>query len=141
MIEQLRMKYGMICQFATIGANAMPIIMHVFDGVTVSEGQPRTPPLYIHAVVDAPSNAGTHHQAALELRDDDGRRVVRHDFAAMILEPRRDGLGLSTNVFAAMAEVQVPDFGTYTWVLLVDDVRIGEIPITVSAAAPARAPT
>lgn len=108
----IRLRVGFLAEFAVFGAGKMITAVNIFDACSPTE--PETPPLCIVQIVEERS-------APIHFSGDLGA-----------------GLGQGVIVIKRMGSIDVPDFGHFEWIVAVDGQRLGELPLHILEAVPAR---
>lgn len=139
----MRLKYGLICDFAAHGMGSKPIIVHVFDFISMmrtEEGVPLLLPLfYLSLAFEATPFEHGDTEITIRLIDQDGVEggswTMPTSFRAPIPgHPASCGLALP------VTGIHIPDFGEYLFEILWGSQRLGDVRFTVIKAAPMAPP-
>lgn len=149
-MSSIRLRYGLMADYAAPGAGGKPTIVGVMDQFYTLplEGAPIELAMHtIHLRFEAPAHVGPKHLLELKIVDEDGKVVNievqdgkwQEGFQMPInFVTRGDGLGLINFIFFRVDHpIPLPQYGSYTWDIFVDGVRVGDIPFLVSELTPA----
>lgn len=129
----ISLRYGFLCEYAASDSLQKPTIVGIHDVYFTKAlpGQIAIPKHYIHFRLDAHGDVSPRHLATLRLIDADANVLVQQDWA-LELAHRGEGLGYFANVHVHIDQpIPLPDYGQYNWVVMVDGLRLGEIPFSV----------
>lgn len=139
----MRLKYGLLCDYASHGMGGKPIIVHVFDFMAMLEPEPGAPILlplcYLALSFEATPFEHGDTEITIRLIDQDGTEggtwTMPTSFRAPIPgHPASSGLSLP------VTGLQVPDFGEYLFEILWGTQRLGEVKFAVVKATPMAPP-
>lgn len=131
----ISLRYGFLCEYAAT-MDGKPTVVGIHDVYIVGNAQPgerlHLPKHWVHFRLEASGGVGPRHLAAARLVDADGKTIMENEWPFTLAERLGDGLGsYAVCNLHIDQEITIPDFGTYSWVILVDGVRLGELPFSV----------
>lgn len=136
----MNLRFGHVCDYATIGNNGKLIIVGVFDTVIArlrdDEGNVRLPLCYLVFRLECSIAEGAQHQVMIRIVDEDGNEVAPMAGVGTRFRPHAPGRPLSANGIINL-QIGVPREGDYMFEIHVDGAVIGEIPFYVVPVPPA----
>lgn len=137
----MRMAFGVLAEYVTVSHDGRLGIHGIFDGFTlglISEDMPAAIPLH-HIVIRLGFDAHEvgAFECALRLRDEDGKALITlGPFSQRCTLGRQPvpGFEIFHGWSSSLADLTVPRCGTYTWEVLVNAIKLGEIPFHVTKA-------
>jgi hypothetical protein len=134
------MRYGLLADYATVGAGKKLTIVHTFEHFRPPPeriGQPIAMGFLVARIEGSIVDAGNH---VLRIKVHDGdenplpMEIVLEEFALGITGP---GLPLAAQLLLPLGPVPMPEIGEYEFVLTADGQEVGRVPFHVLGAVPA----
>jgi hypothetical protein len=139
----MRLKYGLLCDFASHGQSGKPIIVHVFDFMAMvapEDGTPILLPLcYLALSFEATPFEHGDTQITIRLIDQDGFEGGSWTMPTSFRAPI-PGHAANSGLALPVTGLQVPDFGDYLFEILWGAQRLGEVKFSVIKAIPMATP-
>ena len=136
----IAMRYGLLADYATVGAGQKLTIVHTFEHFTPQPdriGQPIAMGFLVARIEGSIADAG-NHTFRIRIHDGDenalAAEVLLEDFALGVTGP---GSPLANTLLLPLGPVPMPPIGEYNFVLSVDEHEVGRVPFHVLAAIPA----
>lgn len=139
----MRMVFGVIAEYSGLLAQGTLVVVGIFDGFGVAVASENMPVLLRHHNVVvrtafSPSEFQAEFVSHLRLIDEDGRELLklgpfqqRMKHAGYI-----PGFEATHDWHSHFTDLTVPRCGTYTWEVLINEQKIGEIPFHVTRGKP-----
>lgn len=134
----IELRYGMLCDYGTIGNNGKAIAVHIFDNfIRPAGGAARPlPPFHILAKLECSIADGSQHELLALIVDEDHRELarfpmLRHEFGA-----QGPGLPLASQLLIHVNGLVLSRIGAYQILLQANGTRIGCIDFRVTQVTP-----
>ncbi len=133
----MKLRYAFLCDYAAPGPSGKATVVGIHDAIVGDPSQPpHTSDAFLHAAIDAPTIVGKSHTLGFRLIDADGGVLREGALPFEFGEKHGEAHGYFGYVYLRLSPVLLPDFGDYEWVLLIDGVPIGSVPICVFPSKP-----
>jgi hypothetical protein len=136
MLLPMDLRFGHLCDYATVGAARKLILVGLFDQVTTPATRERIvlPLCYLVFKVECSLYEGSEHQIQVRLKDDDETtlqdadgREMDFDLGQQRFTPSGRGRPLSIQVTLPCVGLSVPTHGDYAFEILVGGARLGDV--------------
>jgi hypothetical protein len=133
----MNLKFGVLADYAGIGAANKAILVGIFDTVFNTQNAPNIslPPFYLFAQIEAHVTEGTEHKVTVHITTGDGGELpvpVRVELPFKLV-PRGPGRELQGNLIIALQGMPLPgENSSYEFNILMGGNRIGSVPFYVS---------
>lgn len=136
------LRYGLLADYVTDGANGKTIIVGTFDTVfnTLRLTPVPLPPMFLALGFDAHVAEGTDHNIEIRFTDADGHHVFPPQELPLRFGLRGPGQPLGTHAAIEFPDLKVQSEGEYAFRILHQGRQLGEISLYV-APAPIPRPT
>jgi hypothetical protein len=120
----LRLKFGVLCDYAMISGDGKLSIVGIFDHLGVMQLPVQHPRFFIVAVLEGQASSST---VEMELTAPDGRALTRQEIT---IDPDAIAAG-SGNLLAEVTMLPFELAGRYAFRVHADGALLGEMPLTV----------
>lgn len=124
----LRIKYSHLADYVSLGANGKPVVVGIFDRVIApsnSKAPYRIPMSYLIVSLEGSVVDAGKHEIGITLFDGNRTPITEPILFTGELRPTGVGRPVASNLIAFLANLVVPEFGDYEFVVRSD--RSGEI--------------
>jgi hypothetical protein len=136
----MELRFAHLADYAAADANGKLTVVGIFDLVwdQLKQRPIPFPPCYLVASLAASVSEGSAHKIEIQFLDADDGPIMPSIEADMSFAATGPGNPLRAQVVLGFGPgaLRVPDRGDYLVRFLVDDRRVGEIPVTVREPAP-----
>jgi hypothetical protein len=125
-------RFGHLCDYAGVGNAGKLILVGLFDSVFTAtlDGPVAIPRSFLVFRLECGVAEGAQHAVAIRLIDEDGEEMMSLPSAEARFFISAPGRPLTANVIAEL-DIAVPHIGDYTFEIVVDGRRLGEVPFYV----------
>lgn len=111
----LKLRFGILCDYATVGANGKAIAVHIFENLRLRASQTgmMLTPFYLVAQIECRIADGSRHAIDLQLIDEDGRELAVWPFPEVEYRSQGAGLPLVARYMMQIGNMPAPGPGTY----------------------------
>lgn len=130
----IRIRTALLAEHVVFSNDGLPTVLTIFDGLfpkPTDQGLVLAPYM-IFVALEASSEVGPEHMMHLRLIDEDGQEYGSVGPSKINFVVKRDRTGLASLYrHSFLSPHPIPAPGSYLWEIRVDDVRIGELSLTV----------
>lgn len=125
----LEMKFGLLCDYVTLGAGNKPIALHIFDHFNRLQGMEQQPfqSFFVLARFNASIADGTTHQFSCAIVDEDEQVIRQWDLPPIMFQSAGPGLPLIGQVISQVNGMVLPVDGNYAYRIASAGKEIGRI--------------
>lgn len=138
----LEMKFGLLCDYVTLGAGNKPIAMHIFDHFNRLDGFEQQPfqRFYVLARFTASIADGNVHQLTCAVVDEDEHVIREWDLPPIMFGTVGPGLPLIGQMIGTVENMVLPSDGNYAYRIVCAGKEVGRIPFRVLRVIQSRPP-
>lgn len=134
----VRLKYGLLCDYATTGALGKATAIHIFDHFVRKEGDEgkALPDFTVLMRLECSLADGVDHTLTAVIVNEDGHTIQSFPFPQHRFGVQGPGLPLTAQLLFNIRGLQLPGFGTYDMELREGEVRVGSVDFKVVPMLP-----